>query len=343
MGYRAHFALRRAGQTTLFASHWGGYRLMRDLLHGPEIFGAYVRTRRPCEELFYGDSVDGVALLDCDRRALSFWGGYNLDIESAPGLRRHYLTLLRRRWTGWTIEWMPLGSHDFAARLGLPEPEPPSDDPTIPVILEDVPYPDDTTRCVLTIIDPDGPPRDLRSGWRPGELLSLGPSLLRAQACAVAAALPRESVPDRGDRDDDWSVSGGLILEPATRTIDCWWNVPSPRTASTLQCLERFWPAWSLQARTEGLPLHAHRSGRSTDGLALSRERAAPYLEQLLLADDAVDFPTLAREQFEQLVQGFGMGPGTEISYGVGIFSDDAGLPVPEALRGQIRALLDEL
>ena len=96
MGYRSHFALRRAGQTQLFASHWGGYRLLRDLLHGPAPVQAYVETRKPCDDLYYGDSVDGVALLDLDARTLCFWGGDNLEIESVPALRRPYLRLLEQ-------------------------------------------------------------------------------------------------------------------------------------------------------------------------------------------------------------------------------------------------------
>lgn len=308
MGFRAHFLIREVGALRLYASHWGGARLLRDLLHGPAIFGAHVETLRPADDLFYGDSVDAVVLADHDRRALVWWGGDNLQIESIPGLRRRYEALLRGCWAGWEVRWEPGGIRALAGALGLPIAV---DVPAafwVDALLDDAFERDEAPpRSVITVIGCDGAGHDVLSGWTVESLLTLGPRLVDDARARRGAPLPREalSAPD----DDEWGNQGGVVIDPGRRQIECWWNWPGPGRVDALPLFARFWPGWALVLATDGAVVLVDRSGRARDLVELPLAEAAAALEARLFAGCEVDPP--------------------QPEWG-------DGLPPPWALRGQI-------
>ncbi|MCA9689865.1 MAG: hypothetical protein R3A51_10580 [Nannocystaceae bacterium] len=336
MGFRAHFALRDRAGVRLFASHWGGYRLLRDLLHGPEAFLAYVVTRRPADELYYGDAVDAVALIDTERKALRFWGGDNLNIESSPPLRRAYLTALGRRWPGWEVLWAPGGIYELADALERPLPEPAAFH--VAALLDDALARDDgQPATVITLLDDARVVHDRSAGLRVEQLLTLGPTLVCEALSRPPASLPRERLPDPDD--DDARGHGGLILDARARVVECWWSYPSPTRVTALPLLARFWPGWTVSLAADGLVRHVDRTGRPRARVELPVAEVAQALEARLFTPD-VDLVGEARAAFDDLAAQLAASPGATLSHAAGARTDDAGLPPPTRLRGQIASLL---
>ncbi|MEZ4452696.1 MAG: hypothetical protein R3B09_24765 [Nannocystaceae bacterium] len=345
MGYRAHFLIREGGALRLHASHWGGQRLLRDLLHGPSIFAAYVESTRAVGELYYEDAVDGVALVDHDRRALTFWGGDNLGVESIPGLRRRYLELLRGRWPGWAIRWEPGGIRAIAASVAVPVPAsidgPSRGELRVQALLDGALGRDPGPReNVVSVRENAHSVHNVRAGWDVDALLTLGPRLVDEVRAQAPAPLPRESLPDPDD--EAWERRGGILLDVEARRIECWWNWPATRRVEALPLLARFWPGWTLALAVDGLVVHAERGGRPRAAVELPLAEAAAALERRLFAEepagaeDAVEPAAIAREALAAWTAQLDGAPGAELTIAAGLLGDEGGLPPPLELRGQI-------
>ncbi|MCB9702422.1 MAG: hypothetical protein H6711_11045 [Myxococcales bacterium] len=327
MGYRAHLLIREGGATRLHASHAGGRCLVRDLLHGPAIYGAYVESTDVVDDLYYEDAVDAVALVDRDRRALVWWGGDNLPIESVPGLRRRYEALLRGCWPGWEVRWEPGGIRAIADALAVPFAVDAAAELRVRALVDDGFARDEApTMSVITVLDADGAGHDVGSGWTVESLLTLGARLVDDARARRAAPLPREAIPDPDDQ--RWADQGGLVIDPARRRIECWWNWPSPRRVDALPLLARFWPGWTLALAVDGAVVHADRSGRARDLVELPIAEAAAALELRLFAEHEFDPPPEAPEALAQRLSELRRAPRAALT--------DNGLPPPSALQGQI-------
>ena len=76
MGNRANFVIVKDQDWQLYYSHWGGCRMARALIGGPELALRYAASLRRCEKNEWCDPTwaDGGAVVDLDRHRVLFFG-----------------------------------------------------------------------------------------------------------------------------------------------------------------------------------------------------------------------------------------------------------------------------
>lgn len=121
MGHEANYVLRRGGRTQIFYSPWGAISLAEDIFWGPEETTRFARTFPAAEQLLEPAACGGAALIDWDRRRLTWFESG--DGEQDPAERRLYAQLLRQTWPGWEIRSAEAGILTLATELGLDIPE----------------------------------------------------------------------------------------------------------------------------------------------------------------------------------------------------------------------------
>lgn len=115
MGSRAHLLVREAGRWERYYTQWGAAGLALDLLPGPLPALRHARGQEPSSDWWHDPLwLEGCALIDVDRRALSF---------EAPcpdaSYRAALLAVLAETWAGWSVEWAYDGPVGLAARTGV--------------------------------------------------------------------------------------------------------------------------------------------------------------------------------------------------------------------------------
>ncbi|WP_151771515.1 hypothetical protein [Streptomyces abyssomicinicus] len=129
MGSRAHFLVHEAGRWERYYAHWGAEGLALDLLPGPRPALRFVRGQEQSNDWWHDPAwLEGCALIDVDRRVLSF------DAPCGdPSYRAALLAVLAETWAGWHVEWAYFrlaGLVALAGRAGMdpgdarPEPVP---------------------------------------------------------------------------------------------------------------------------------------------------------------------------------------------------------------------------
>ncbi|MFE5209899.1 hypothetical protein [Streptomyces sp. NPDC056600] len=114
MGSRAHPRVREAGRWERYYTQWGASGLALDLLPGPLPALRHARAQEPSSDWWHDPLwLEGCALIDVDRRVLSF---------EAPcadaSYRAALLAVLAETWAGWGVEWAYDGPVGLAARTG---------------------------------------------------------------------------------------------------------------------------------------------------------------------------------------------------------------------------------
>ena len=123
MGQRANLILVENGRCSVFYSHWCAASMTRDFFWGPNWATIFIKTQEPRKDGHLLDEIwaEGGAVLDRDARELLLFGG-EIEISQIP-VRRLYLSLLRRVWEGWDVQWAQEGVADLADCIGYPREE----------------------------------------------------------------------------------------------------------------------------------------------------------------------------------------------------------------------------
>ena len=106
VGQRANFVIVKNGDWRLYYDHWCANRIDVELFWGPRLAAAFIEQLEPLADRDdWLDDVwcEGGAVLDLDRRELTWFGGE--DILMDVPLRRACLALMKRQWPGWEIRW----------------------------------------------------------------------------------------------------------------------------------------------------------------------------------------------------------------------------------------------
>jgi len=113
MGHRAHYAIRRQGETRLFYSHWGARTVPEDAFFGPRHLETFVQ-RLDRARVWLDDAwAEGGLALDHDTRTLAFFGG-----DTDEDLIEAWLQLMRALWADWSVRWVD-GMPDLAVALDV--------------------------------------------------------------------------------------------------------------------------------------------------------------------------------------------------------------------------------
>ncbi len=121
MGHEANYVLRRGGRTQIFYSPWGAISLAEDIFWGPDETTRFARTFQAADQLLEPADCGGAALIDWDRRRLTWFESG--DGEQDPAERHLHAQLLQQTWPGWEIRSAEAGIRTIAAELGLNRPE----------------------------------------------------------------------------------------------------------------------------------------------------------------------------------------------------------------------------
>lgn len=118
MGHRANLVIVENGDYTLYYSHWCANRLEQHLFWGPEPALQFMRMQDQVDRSRWLNTVwaEGGAVLDRDHHVLLFFGGE--DVRYDIPLRRAFLDMMRRVWSGWEIRWAYEGIADIAEYAG---------------------------------------------------------------------------------------------------------------------------------------------------------------------------------------------------------------------------------
>jgi hypothetical protein len=120
MGQRANLVIVENGDWNLYYDHWCANRLDVELFWGPVLARQFIEQRPPLDDR--GDWLDevwceGGAVVDCDRKTLTWFGGEDVKYEIPA--RRALLELMKRPWTGWEVKWAWGGVAEIGAYLGI--------------------------------------------------------------------------------------------------------------------------------------------------------------------------------------------------------------------------------
>jgi hypothetical protein len=121
VGQRANFVIVRNGDWRLYYDHWCANRLEVELFWGPRLAAAFIEQLEPLagrDDWLDDVWCEGGAVLDLDRRALTWFGGEDIGFD-VP-LRRACLALMKRQWPGWEIRWAAGAVVDLGACVGIP-------------------------------------------------------------------------------------------------------------------------------------------------------------------------------------------------------------------------------
>jgi hypothetical protein len=124
MGHRAHFFIVEKGQYEIYYNRWGALTLIHDLFWGPEKAIEYIREQEKGIGCLDEAWIEGGAVVDLDQKVLLLYGrvlyGEEDDISVCIPLRRIYLQLLAKTWSGWDVRWAYMGVVDLVDYVGYP-------------------------------------------------------------------------------------------------------------------------------------------------------------------------------------------------------------------------------
>lgn len=119
MGHRCNLVIVENGTPVVYYDHWAANTLDTTLFWGPERTLTFIRQREPVSGPLL-DPVwgEGGAVLDLDRKRLTWFGGEDINCDII--WRRVQSSLMARNWPGWEIRNCPEGVHSIADAAGLP-------------------------------------------------------------------------------------------------------------------------------------------------------------------------------------------------------------------------------
>ena len=229
----------------LYHYNGGSNVLYDDLFWGPVYAESFIRSAGRMSDPDWLDEMaaDGGAVMDLGCRVVIWFGGEHIEYD-VP-LRRAYLRVMSRLWSGWTVHWATGGMADLADYVGRPrasvlwskfEPAVVSRRITDPLLSSDEPNQSDTVMTART------GPNDIRAALLVPELPDLlyaGPALATA---VDSSAWP--SILNIGCTGDDYPI-GGCHLDIPACTLD-FWTASAYRSADVLRRVRACWPGWSV-------------------------------------------------------------------------------------------------
>jgi len=292
MGHRANYVLQKNDTISIHYSQYGATSLPVDLLAGPEAFVASVKIMEGRDKLLDNVWCEGAVVLDFDTHNVVFFEDTgNHHFNESPGLRRLYLPILEKRWSGWDINWAERGLADIVAKIGCEydSGNDTSDRPYAKLTIDDVRkemgvveymvgFPIDTKEyrdgvpmnpygeCVITVCRGPEDVSDYSTGLLPEQLLHLGSQLLPILEHSESYPLPNEVY-----------VGNGVYLSVPEKSIHVWWGKPTDDHL-LLPYLESKWPGWSIARHYKGLPGQAELSGRDPMEYHLKPDRACEQI-----------------------------------------------------------------
>lgn len=223
MSDRANFVVIRDGKPTLYHDSWCGREVDLVLFWGLHDARDFIETRDPSDEWLNEVWADGAAVLDEDRRVLTWFGGDGVGLGLAG--RRAYLELMRGRWEGWDVRWAYEGIADIARLAGHPV------DAVLDPRREPYPFALKSGGEALLTLRVGGRAAWRRiSGWVDG--LEEGPGLV-----PKLLELPRDTSPLVGGK----MPSLGLHLDVDKRTLHYWHDDSAPAIEARVAAA---WPGW---------------------------------------------------------------------------------------------------
>lgn len=201
----------------------------------------FIRIQRKLDESGWLDDIwaEGGAVLDCDDRVLLLFGGE--DIKFDVPLRRTYLEMLRRVWSGWEIRWAFEGIAEIADYVGYPRARVLSEETNSDWSLASLlpPEEEDWTDIVGSVRTLDG--RLLLfplAGFVENYLLA-GPSLelLAHQSQAIEQVPLDEWIPDG-------FPTGGFHIDSGEKRISYWATKDIPGIP---RLISEKWSGWTVE------------------------------------------------------------------------------------------------
>lgn len=236
MGHRANYVIVEGTGYTLYYSHWGALSSAQDLFWGPLHAMRFVRRQKRCRSDDWLDDIwaEGGALIDPAARRLMLFGGDEIGIDLP--LRRLYLKLLAKVWSGWQVSWAADGLADIVDYLGLERSLVLSNEPAhhpvsgTPERAEEFP-----PETVCSVRWPDGSVGLYPMAWDPESLFDHGPGLV--DHLADLEPEPELVVAVNGSH----SVMGGLHIDVNACALEMWWGEGAPNIERRAAAR---WPDW---------------------------------------------------------------------------------------------------
>lgn len=235
MGQRCDLVVIEGGRRERYYSHWAANRLDLELFWGPTQAARFIRAQQDvAADAHWLDEIwaEGGAVLDLDRRALTWYGGEDMVFDVPQ--RRRYHELAAHPWRRFELSWAHEGVADLADTLGLARAT--VLNPREPTI-EELDVVGEIDACdgdvLITVRSADGLVR-----WAcptlPQHAIRASEHLLAvARAITRTARATLEELP-----------TSGVHLDLVTREVDAWTAWPS---ADLPARLANAYPGWTTR------------------------------------------------------------------------------------------------
>lgn len=119
MGQRANLVIVHNNDYELYYNHWCANSMPEKVFWGPMHTRQFIENQEKVSKTEWLDDIwaEGGVVMDLDRQHLLFFGGEDMmyDIQ----LRRLFIQLMGKVWTGWQINWTEEGILNMARYVGV--------------------------------------------------------------------------------------------------------------------------------------------------------------------------------------------------------------------------------